>query len=312
MAEKWDASNIPDQSGRTALVTGANSGIGFQAARELARAGATVVLGCRNQARGAAALERIRSEMPNAEVELLELDLSDLSSVEAAAEKINARPAPIEMLINNAGVMATPKGTTADGFELQIGTNHLGHFALNGRIIGKVLAADGGRIVSIASNAHKLGRINFDDLMMTGRRYSAWGQYNNSKLANMLYAFELDRRLRQAGVEAKSVGAHPGFSVTNLGFGVRAGPFELLKKPLVQIANIPGQSDEMGALPTLFAAVEQGVEGGDYVGPSGFGEFRGHPQKVSPAGRALKADDWRRLWAISEQLTGVRFEGLPA
>src|SRR5215218_6878092 len=209
----WSPAEIPDQSGRRAIVTGANSGLGLIAARELARKGAAVVLACRNQAKGAAALEQVRAAAPGAQAELARLDLGSLDSVRAFAA---TQAAPLDLLLNNAGVMAPPRAETADGFELQLGTNHLGHFALTGLLLGALKAASP-RVVTISSNAHQLGRIDFDDLQ-SRRRYRRWRAYNQSKLANLLFMLELDRRARAAGLPLASVGAHPGYSATNLQF----------------------------------------------------------------------------------------------
>ena len=304
MSDKWTVDRIPDQTGRTAVVTGANSGLGLVTARELARKGANVVLACRNLEKGESARGECGAQAPDAEVELEELDLASLDSVREFAERFRSGHQGLDLLINNAGVMATPRRSTADGFELQFGTNHLGHFALTGLLIGEMEGREDARVVTLSSGAHRIGRIAFDNLG-GDRRYFRWRAYGQSKLANLLFALELDRRLRAAGSTIKSLSAHPGYAATNLQFagppGVDAAVMKLSNKVIAQ-------SDEMGALPTLYAATEPGLEGGTYVGPDGLGEQRGHPEPVAPSRAARDEDVARRLWEVSEQLTGVRFE----
>jgi NAD(P)-dependent dehydrogenase (short-subunit alcohol dehydrogenase family) len=304
---KWTAADIPDQTGRTALVTGANSGLGLVCATELARAGAHVVLACRNAEKGAAAVESIARGVPGAGVELASLDLGSLASVRACAESFSAQHDGLDLLINNAGVMAPPRRATAEGFELQFGTNHLGHFALTGLLLGALRGGTDARVVTLSSNAHKMGRIGFDDLQ-SERRYSRWRAYGQSKLANLLFALELDRRLRAAGAGVASLAAHPGYAATNLQSA--AAP---VVDRLVMVATnaLLAQSAERGALPALYAATVPGLEGGLYVGPDGLGEFRGHPRVVSPTSAARDPAAAARLWEVSEELTGVSFE-LPA
>jgi NAD(P)-dependent dehydrogenase (short-subunit alcohol dehydrogenase family) len=302
--EKWTAERIPDQTGRLAIVTGANSGLGQVTAGELARARARVVLACRNMEKGEAACRAIEADVPDAEVELEELDLASLDSVRGFAERFKEKHDGLDLLINNAGVMATPRRYTADGFELQFGTNHLGHFALTGLLIGEMEGRDDARVVTLSSPAHRTGRIAFDNLG-GDHRYFRWRAYGQSKLANLLFMLELDRRLRAAGSTIVSVGAHPGYSATNLQF---AGP-PLVDQLVMRVGNaVIAQSAEMGALPTLYAATEPGVQGGTYIGPDGFLEQRGHPARVSPNRAAQDEDVARRLWQISEEMTGVRFE----
>ena len=306
----WSARDIPAQDGRRALVTGANSGIGFVAARELARAGARVVLACRDPERGEAALERLLAAAPGARAELACLDLADLSSVRAFAEQ---RSEPLDLLVNNAGVMALPHQRTADGFERQFGTNHLGHFALTGLLLDRLLEGDDPRVVTVASNAHKYGRIDFDDLM-SERRYRRWIAYGQSKLANLLFAFELQRRADAAGLGLRSLAAHPGYSATHLqtqSSRERGNPLIGLGEATINRALnlVLAQPDAAGALPTLFAAT-QDLPGGTYVGPSGPGEWRGSPRVVSAAGRAYKEETARRLWEVSEELTEVEWPAL--
>jgi NAD(P)-dependent dehydrogenase (short-subunit alcohol dehydrogenase family) len=310
MSAKWTSEQIPDQSGRIAIVTGANSGLGLSAARELARHGAHVVLACRNTAKGEAAVSEIEAASPGARVELAALDLSSLASVKEFADGYLAGHDGLDLLINNAGLMAPPRGETADGFELQLGTNHLGHFALTGHLIGAMEGRDDARVVALSSIAHRTGKIKFDDLQ-SERRYSRWRAYGQSKLADLMSALELDRRLKAAGSTVKSIAAHPGYSATNL--QTTAPP--LIDRAVLRVTNAIGaQSADMGALATLYAATYPGLNGGEFVGPDGFGELRGHPHVVTPNRAARDEDVAARLWQVSEELTGVRFElgGLPA
>jgi NAD(P)-dependent dehydrogenase (short-subunit alcohol dehydrogenase family) len=302
MSTKWTAEQIPDQAGRIAVVTGANSGLGLSTARELARAGAHVVLACRNLEKGQAALAEVGSG-----AELEELDLASLDSVKAFAERFLASHDGLDLLINNAGLMAPPRGVTADGFELQFGTNVLGHFALTGRLLGALEGREDARVVTLSSNAHKLGRIHFDDLQLE-RRYNRWRAYNQSKLGDLMLALELDRRLRAAGSTVRSVAAHPGYSATNL---QSAAPPALDRLVMGVTNKLVAQSGDMGALPSLYAATYPGLEGGTYVGPDGIGEMRGHPEPVTPTKAARDEETARRLWDVCEELTGVHFE-LPA
>jgi NAD(P)-dependent dehydrogenase (short-subunit alcohol dehydrogenase family) len=295
----WGAADIPDQSGRIAVVTGGNSGIGLEAARYLAGRGAHVVLACRDEARAATAAADITQTMAGAKVETLPLDLSSLESIRAAAAEIRARYPRLDLLINNAGVMMTPHQRTADGFELQFGTNHLGHFALTGLVLPSLLPVAGSRVVTISSNGHKVGRIHFDDLQWE-RRYRRAGAYSQSKLANLLFTYELQRRLTAAGHPTIAVAAHPGTADTAL---VRHLPaFAQAGSRLV-----PSQGASMGALPTVRAATDPDAAGGDYYGPAGFGEFTGPPHRVRSNGRSRDAAAAQRLWTVSEQLTGVTY-----
>ena len=303
----WTAADIPSQSGRLALVTGATSGIGEVAARELARAGAHVVLAVRAPERGERTAERIRSAAPDATVEVLALDLADLDSVHEAAVAYRARHDRLDLLVNNAGVMALPHLRTTDGFEMQLGTNHLGHFALTGRLLERLLAARDPRVVTVSSGAHRMGRINFDDLQGE-RRYRKWAAYGQSKLANLMFARELQRRAEAAGAPLRSVAAHPGYAATNL---QQAGPRmagNRIAERLSGLANrVLAQSAEMGALPTLYAATLPDFPGGAYAGPGGPVEMRGHPRPVDSSSASKDPESARRLWEVSEQLTGVRF-----
>ncbi|HEV2873871.1 MAG TPA: oxidoreductase [Thermoleophilaceae bacterium] len=286
------------------MVTGANSGLGLVTARELARKGARVVLACRNTQKGESALREVEAAAPGAQLELEELDLARLDSVREFAERFGAGHQGLDLLINNAGVMATPRRSTADGFELQFGTNHLGHFALTAQLIGEMEGREDARVVALSSGAHRIGRIAFDNLA-GDRRYFRWRAYGQSKLANLLFALELDRRLRAAGSTVKSMAAHPGYAATNLQF---AGP-PGLDAAVMKVSNrVIAQSDDMGALPTLYAATEPGLEGGTFCGPDGFMEQRGHPKPVAPNKAARDREVARRLWEVSEEMTGVRFD----
>jgi NAD(P)-dependent dehydrogenase (short-subunit alcohol dehydrogenase family) len=295
---KWTTNNIPDQAGRTAVITGANTGLGYETAVALAAKGAQVVLAVRNLDKGNDAAARIKATHPNAAVEVQKLDLSSLESVRAAAADLRSRHDTIDLLINNAGVMMTPKSTTADGFELQFGTNHLGHFAFTGLLLDRVLAAPGSRVVTVSSMGHRFGRIDFDDLQ-SDKSYSRTGAYGRSKLANLLFTYELQRRL--AGTKTIAVAAHPGSSSSELGRNVPA---------LVQLAFKPLtlQGADMGALPTLRAATDPSTLGGQYYGPDGFVEMRGYPKVVASNDSSHDTDAQRRLWTVSEELTGVTFE----
>jgi NAD(P)-dependent dehydrogenase (short-subunit alcohol dehydrogenase family) len=299
---RWTAADIPDQRGRVAVVTGANSGLGLATARELARAGARVVLATRSTQKGEDAASRIASTVPGAELDPAVLDLADLDSVRAFAA---AAPARVDLLINNAGVMAAPRRVTKQGFESQLATNHLGHFALTGLLLGRLLAAPAPRVVTVSSTLHRRGTMNFDDLQGE-RKYSPWGAYGQSKLANLMFCFELQRRATEAGTALLSMAAHPGYAATNLQF---AATDRFYEKAIGWIGNrVFAQSADMGALPTLYAATVPDLPGGTFVGPGGRSEQRGYPKVVTAAGKAYDEQAWRRLWDISEELTGVHYE----
>ncbi|MFY2859589.1 SDR family NAD(P)-dependent oxidoreductase [Mycobacterium sp. THU-M104] len=303
-SDKWSEADVPDQSGRVAVVTGSNTGIGYQAAVALAYRGAHVVLAVRDLAKGNAALSRIVAAHPGADVTLQALDLSSLDSVRSAADALRAAYPRIDLLINNAGVMWTPKRLTADGFELQFGTNHLGHFALTGLLLDHLLDVRGSRVVTVSSLGHRLrAAIHFDDLQWE-RGYDRIAAYGQSKLANLLFTYELQRRLA-ASPEAKTVAvaAHPGGSNTELARNLPA-IFQPLKAVLGPVLF---QSAAMGALPTLRAATDPDVQGGQYYGPDGFLEQRGRPKLVESSGQSHDRELQRRLWAVSEELTGVTF-----
>src|SRR5690242_7908307 len=295
----WGAADIPSQDGRIAVITGANSGIGYEAARFLAWRGARVVLAGRDAAKTAAAAGRLTTEFPEAQADTVALDLASLESVRAAADEIRSRYPRLDLLINNAGVMMPPYGQTKDGFELQFGTNHLGHFALTGLVLPSLLELPGSRVVTVSSNGHKVGRIRFDDLQ-SERHYRRMTAYSQSKLANLLFTYELQRRLAAAGAPTIAVAAHPGTSDTAL---VRhlAGWMQFGSR------IVPNQDARAGSLPTVRAATDPAAAGGDYFGPAGLGEFNGPPKLVRSSGRSHDAAVQRRLWAVSEELTGVSY-----
>ena len=301
---RWSAADVPDQSGRVALVTGANSGLGLHTSIGLARKGARVLMACRDAGRAERALVQVRAAAPGADVELLSLDLASLASVEAAAADVAGRVTALDLLVDNAGVMAVPRTATADGFELQLGTNHLGHFALTGRLLPLLLAAPSPRVVVVSSGAHKIGKIAFEDLQ-SERSYSRWGAYAQSKLANLLFARELERRA--AATPLLVAAAHPGYAATHL----QSGQGSFLLEAFLKVGNlVVAQSDADGAMPSLYAATMPDVRRGDYWGPA-FAELRGEPKRV---GRARSAQDdaaAARLWTESERLTGVSY-ALPA
>jgi len=303
MAEKWSARNIPSQQGRVAVVTGANSGLGLVTARELARSGAQVVIACRDTAKGESAARAIRDSVTDADVEVGQLDLGRLDSVRAFADTFSSEHGGLDLLINNAGVMAPPRRSTADGFELQLGTNHLGHFALTGLLLAAMVDRADPRVVTLSSGAHRIGKIDFSDLQRE-RSYNRWMAYGQSKLANLMFALELDRRLRVAGSPVASLAAHPGYAATNL-----QSSAPTVDRLIMSVTNrLMAQSAEMGALPTLYAATVPGLQGGMFIGPDGIGEQRGHPTAVAPNRAACDVEVARRLWEISEELTGVRFQ----
>jgi NAD(P)-dependent dehydrogenase (short-subunit alcohol dehydrogenase family) len=295
--QNWTEADIPDQSGRTAVVTGANAGLGLQAARVLAARGAHVVLACRNLDRAGQAAKRIAAESPAAGPSVVRLDLASQSSVRAAAEEIRARFPQLDLLINNAGVMEVPCQRTEDCFELTLATNHLGPFALTGLLLDRLAA--GARIVTVSSMAHLEGVMDFDDLQAE-RRYDPERAYAQSKLANLLFTYELQRRLAPHGTTI-AVAAHPGGSRTEL---TRNLP-PLVERIVTPLFGLISQDAATGALPTLRAATDPGVLGGQYYGPDGFGETRGYPKLVGSSAKSHDVDLQRRLWAVSEELTGV-------
>lgn len=304
---KWSDSDIPDLSGRTVLVTGANSGIGLRDSQVLARQGARVLLGCRSPERGQDALRSVAAVAGDAAPELVSLDLADLSSVRKAADAVRELTGDsLDVLVNNAGLMSPPKGTTKDGFETQLGVNHLGHAALTWQVMPALRGAAAGRVVTMSSVAALVGRLDFKDPNFERRRYSAWFAYCQSKLANQVFALELDRRLRAAGEDVISVAAHPGFTTSNLGTTTaRAWSNPLLSAILGFGIPVFGQGTQTGSLPALYAATAEGVEGGDYYGPRGPGGMYGHPTKVKPVRAALSESQGIALWELTARMTGV-------
>jgi len=304
----WTANDIPRQDGRVFVVTGANSGLGFSTARELARKGATVVMAVRNEQKGRQALEKIKDEIPAADVQVRSLDLADLDSVRAFA----AATPTVHVLVNNAGVMMPPRSLTKQGFELQFGANHLGHFALTGLLLPALRRAGGhgteARVVTVSSGLHRGGSIHFDDLD-GAKAYSPTGFYSQSKFANVLFGLELDRRLRQAGEPIRSLIAHPGYAATNLQVNGPTGPMKFV----LRISNaLVAQSADMGALDQLYAATDPGAESGEFIGPRRMREQRGTPTVVQPDPNATDPALARRLWDLSEELTGVHYDFAPS
>jgi NAD(P)-dependent dehydrogenase (short-subunit alcohol dehydrogenase family) len=302
----WTTADLPQLSGRSALITGANSGLGFETALALAGCGAQVTMAVRDLVKGEQAAADIRRAHPESSVDIAHLDLASLTSIrEFAGQWSSAHPDGLDLLINNAGVMAIPRRRTADGFEMQIGTNHLGHFALTGLLLPALVARHRSRVVTVSSGAHRMGRMNFDDLMGE-RRYRAWGAYGQSKLANLLFTSELQRRLDLAHLSVKAMAAHPGYAHTNLQTASARMKGRSFQVQMTEKVNtLIAQSAAMGALPTLFAATAPGLPGDSYVGPNGFMEMRGYPRLVDRSARAADIADAALLWTTSEELTGV-------
>ncbi|MFA9453248.1 MAG: SDR family NAD(P)-dependent oxidoreductase [Candidatus Aminicenantaceae bacterium] len=296
--QKWDSSKILDQKGRVAIVTGASSGIGYEAARVLAEKNATVIIAQRNLDKGNAAVEKIRVGCQDADVRVMELDLANLESVRGFAVKFKDSYSRLDLLINNAGVMMPPYSKTADGFELQFGTNHLGHFALTGLLIDLIKSTPDSRIVNVSSGAHNYGNIDFEDLNWEKRPYKKMKAYADSKIANIYFTYELQRRLDEAGSSTLVTASHPGWTATEL--QRHAGLFSFLNPFLAQDIT-------MGALPTLCAAVAEDVQACDYYGPEGWREMRGHPKKVETSALAKDMEKARKLWEVSEKLTGISY-----
>jgi NAD(P)-dependent dehydrogenase (short-subunit alcohol dehydrogenase family) len=312
MATRWTAQQIPDQKGRKVVVTGANSGIGLEAAKALAHQGAHVIMACRSMEKAEAAMRLVCDEVPDASIETVPLDLADLDSVALAADRILDGHGCIDVLINNAGVMALPRRLTRDGFEMQLGTNHLGHFAFTGRLLPALLSSTSARVVNVSSMAHRIGRLRLDDLQGE-RRYTRWGAYGQSKLANLLFTFELQRRFERDGLSIMSIACHPGYANTHLQLVAAEEADSAWRKAFWRLVNTYiAQSAAMGALPTLFAATDPTACGGDFIGPGGVTQMAGHPVKVQPAGHARSLSGAAGLWEQSVTLTGVAFEALTA
>ena len=306
---RWTQDQIPSQAGKTALVTGANSGIGLETARWLAASGATVVLGCRNEAKAQAALADIRATAPGAQLEILQIDLSDLESVRIAAERFKSQHATLDLLCNNAGVMGhSGVQLTKQGFEMQFGTNHLGHFALTARLFDALKAAPAARVVAVSSVAHRATRaLNLDDPRFERTRYWHFDAYGKSKLSNLSFALDLNRRARASGLALKACAAHPGYSATNITSATnQAG--NKVKDFVVGIGNsMMGMSPLRGALPTLYAATAEGIEGGEFIGPDGLFELWGSPAPLKPSALARDPALAATLWKRSEEWTGLRW-----
>jgi len=297
---KWSYDDMPEQVGKTAIVTGANTGIGFETARALAKKGSRVVLACRSREKGDAAVAKIAAEKPKGNVKFAALDLADLGSVRAFAEGFAAENGGLDLLINNAGVMMCPESKTEQGFELQFGVNHLGHFALTVLLMPLLRVTPKARVVTVSSIAHRSGKMTFEDLNFTERGYNAMAAYGQSKLANLLFTFELQRKFETAGADTIAVAAHPGWTSTDL---QRHTWWARMLNPLLAMTS------EKGALPTLRAATAGDVKGGEYYGPNGFQEMRGYPVRVGTKDEAKNTEDAARLWAVSEESTGVPFDG---
>ena len=300
---RWTAADIPDQRGRLAVVTGANGGLGYQTTLRLVERGASVVMACRDERKGLAALERIRDAVPDARADVRVLDLAALESVRSFAATVEE---PLDLLVNNAGVMAIPYGRTRDGFEMQLGINHLGHFALTGLVLERLLAARAARVVTVSSVFHRGGRIALEDLQ-SERGYDRWRAYAQSKLANLLFCLELQRRADAAGAPLTSLAAHPGYAATDLQLRGPRMEGSRARELVARVANrVLAQDPARGALPMLCAATVD-VGGGTYVGPGGIGGLRGDPEVVSMADAARAPPAARRLWEVSEELTGVSY-----
>jgi len=299
MSRKWTERDVPAQDGRVAVVTGANTGLGFETARMLAEHGATVVLAVRDVDKGKQAADRIAATATGARLSVQRLDLASLASVHAAADQLRVAHPRLDLLINNAGLMYPPRQLTQDGFESQLGTNHLGHFALTGLLLDRLLATPGSRVVTVASGAHRMrARINFDDLQWE-HSYHRVAAYGQSKLANLMFTYELQRRLTAHGATTIAVAAHPGFAATDLSRHLPA-----MLRPILPLVTQPSA---LGALPTLRAVTDPGVLGGHYYGPGGLGETRGHPRLVTSSAQSYEVAIQKRLWSVSERLTGVTF-----
>ncbi|MFQ3320152.1 MAG: NAD(P)-dependent dehydrogenase (short-subunit alcohol dehydrogenase family) [Natronomonas sp.] len=307
--DSWNHEDMPDQSGRTIIVTGANSGLGYEATKAFAREGAHVVMACRSLDSAHTARDEIREAVDGASLEVMELDLADLSSVRSFVDAFEREQSELHVLCNNAGVMAIPRRETADGFEMQFGVNHLGHFVLTGLLLDRLEETPGEtRVVTQSSGVHERGDIDFDDIHHE-ETYDKWDAYAQSKLANVLFAYELDRRLRVANASVTSVACHPGYAATNL---QRRGPEmegSTLRLWAMRIANtVVAQSSEQGALPMLYAATATDIDGGDYVGPGGFMGMRGAPEKQRSSDISYDTERSRRLWMVSEELTAISFD----
>ena len=296
--QKWDINNMADQNGRVAIVTGSNSGIGFETARALAIKNATVIMAVRNLEKGRKAAEKVGSESGSAVVKVMKLDLSDLASIRKFAADFKSKFSRLDLLINNAGVMVPPYTKTADGFELQLGTNHLGHFALTGLLIDLIKQTPNSRVVNVSSLAHAFGKLDFNDLNWETRKYKKWQAYGDSKMANLYFTYGLNKKLGNGSSDVTVAAAHPGWTATEL----------QRHSALTSTLNFFFAQDiTMGALPTLYAATAPDVKGGDYFGPAGFKEMKGYPKKVASVPLSHDKKIAERLWTVSEKLTGIGF-----
>ncbi len=306
MSENWTTSNIPDLTGKVMIVTGANSGLGFETAKEFARKGAHTILACRSLDKAEAARSQLVAEIPAASLDGMALDLASLASVRQFASDFSAKFDRLDVLVNNAGIMMSPYSTTEDGFESQFGINHLAHFALTGLLIDCLRQTPGARVVTVGSSGHRSGTLDFDNLMFEdGRDYSPAAGYGRSKLANIMFAYELQRRLAAAGVDALSLAAHPGGAQTNIGRHMAEKWYFRLF--LVFFNAVLAQTAAMGALPTLRAATDPGAKGGEYYGPGGFMQQKGYPTVVKSNDASYNEADAKRLWEVSAELTGVNY-----
>lgn len=305
MSENWTVKSIPDQSGKIIIITGANSGIGYESARELSRKGAEVILASRNPTKAEKAIMEIREEIPAAKLKFIELNLSSLKSISRFAEEFRSIYDRLDILLNNAGVMMVPYGITEDGFENTLGTNHLGHFALTGLLIDTLSTTPGSRVVNIASNAHYAGDMDFENLLFENEHeYTPMKAYSRSKLANLLFTYELQRQFESNGMDVIALSAHPGISATNLANHLVFDWLAWLIQPMMKLFF---QNSAMGALPSIRAAVDPEAEGAQYYGPDGKGEKSGYPIIVSSNEASHNVDDAENLWRISEQLTGISY-----
>jgi NAD(P)-dependent dehydrogenase (short-subunit alcohol dehydrogenase family) len=295
---KWDSNNVPDQKGKISIVTGSSSGIGYETARVLANKNAKVIIAVRNLIKGNKAAEKIKSQNSNADIEVMEINLANLNSVKKFVEDCKNKYSKLDLLINNAGVMIPPYSKTADGFELQFGTNHLGHFALTAQLFELIKNTPGSRIVNVSSGAHKYGNINFNDLAWEKRNYKAWKAYGDSKIANLYFTYELAKKLEEKNINSITAAAHPGWTATDL--QRHSGIFEFMNKFFAQ-------KIEMGALPTIYAATAEGVKSSEYYGPSGWQELKGYPKKVESNELSHNKKIAAKLWEVSEELTGLKF-----
>lgn len=304
MKQKWSFDDIPDLSGKTIIVTGSNSGLGFETVKTLSAKGADVILACRNIKKGDSAKKEILEQYHNAQIHVMHLDLADLKSIYSFAAKFGEQFHKIDVLLNNAGIIC-PYQKTNDGFEMQIGTNHLGHFALTGLLLNLLKNTPGSRVVNVSSLGHAFGKIDFDNFMFEQGTYSIIKAYGTTKLANLLFTYELQRRFEKSNVDCIAVAAHPGVSKSNLAKYVNE---QFLYKIGMALSSLMTQSTSRGALPEIMASIDPHVKGGEYYGPGGFKEWRGHPVKVESNEASHNLHDAKKLWELSEKLTGITFE----